>query len=167
MRVDSGYTLSDGNSGNNYAVTLVSATGTITPKNLTLSGVSGVNKTYDGTTSTTGLVLDGTSTVAAAIGSLGGVISGDTVTTTGAPVFTSANVARVGGLVSGAVTTQNIQQGTVALSGTDAGNYSLSWTNGSGTINPATLTVMANNEARFVTQADQHHAKRQQQLHRA
>ena len=154
LRVNGGYVINDGNGGNNYSVTTTTANGTITAKALTLSGASGVSKTYDGTASTANLVLDGTNTAAAAMGSLDGVISGDTVTTTGAPVFASANVARVGSVVTGAVTTQAIQRGTVALSGADAGNYSLSWTNGTGTIKPAVLTVAANNEAKFVTQAD-------------
>ncbi len=69
--------------------------------------------------------------------------SGDTVTITGAPVFSSANAG-----------VRTILQNTVVILGTEAANYTLSWTNGSGTITPAPLTVTANADAKFVTQAD-------------
>jgi hypothetical protein len=61
--------VSDGNSGNNYAVTTQSANGTITPKALTLAAVTDT-KTYDGTTS---------STVSVAVSGIA-ANSGDTVT---------------------------------------------------------------------------------------
>ena len=48
-----GYTVNDGNGGNDYTVTLVTATGTITPAALTITATSD-SKVYDGTT-----VLDG------------------------------------------------------------------------------------------------------------
>ncbi len=48
LNVD-GYTINDGNSGHNYAVTLVSAKGTITPAALTIAAVTDT-KVYDGTT---------------------------------------------------------------------------------------------------------------------
>ena len=118
----------------------------ITPATLTLAGASGITKTYDGNTSLPSGI--------AGYGSLTGILASDAVSVAGTPVFASANVARVGNVVSGAVTTQDINQGTVLLAGADAGNYSLSWTNGSGTINPASLTIRANDDAKFVISPD-------------
>src|SRR5438552_3929507 len=80
-------TVTDGNSGNNYAYTFkTSANGTITAKALTVSGVTASNKTYDAGTSAT------LNTGSAA---LVGVVSGDTVTvdSTGASgTFANKNV---------------------------------------------------------------------------
>jgi filamentous hemagglutinin family protein len=145
LKVNSGYTVSDGNSGNNYTVTTTTAQGTITPKALTLSGSSDISKTYNGTTS---LPYGEAGYVTSGDGSLSGVIGNDTVSVTGSAAFNSANVARDG---SSNVIAQDIVKGTVALSGADSGNYSLSWTNGSGIINPVPLTIYANNDAKFVT----------------
>ena len=145
------YTLG-GSALGNYSVThQTSTSASIAPKTLTLSGASGISKTYDGTSS---MPTGEPGYVSSGAGSLAGVETGDTVMLSGQAAFGSANVVRVGGVVSGAVTSQNIVQGTVAISGVDAGNYSLSWTNGSGTINPAALTITANNAAKFVTQTD-------------
>ena len=150
--VNLSYTKSNSAAWSNYVVTdQISTKASITPATLTLSGASRVSKTYDGTTGTTGLILDGTTTAASAIGNLGGVLNGDTVSVSGSATFASANVTRD---VSNNVTTQAITQGSIALAGADAGNYILSWANGSGKITPATLTVYANNDAKFVTQLD-------------
>ena len=135
-----GYSLADGSNGglaSNYQLSSTSATTTadITAKTITLAGSAGVTKTYDGRTSMP-LGSNGYQ-------SLVGVESGDTVTISGAPVFSSANTGA-----------RTILQNTVGIAGTDAGNYTLSWTNGSGTITPAALTVTANADAKFVTQAD-------------
>jgi hypothetical protein len=43
------FTVDDGNGGANYNVTLQSAAGSITAKALTVSGLTGTNRTYDGT----------------------------------------------------------------------------------------------------------------------
>lgn len=70
--------VNDGNNGDNYTIikaNLANTLGTITPKPLTIMGVSAQNKTYDGTTDAN---LTGTP-------ELGGVVSGDTVTITGSP----------------------------------------------------------------------------------
>ncbi|MEP0806095.1 MAG: hypothetical protein HRF47_11425, partial [Chloroflexota bacterium] len=64
-------TVSDGNGGNNYTITFQTATGDITAKALTVSGVTAANKTYDGNT---------TATLNTASAALVGVVSGDTVT---------------------------------------------------------------------------------------
>jgi filamentous hemagglutinin family protein len=127
------------------------ATANITRATLTLSGSTGVSKIYDGTTRmASGLA----GYMTAGAGSLTGILSGDSVSVSGSAEFVSANVARVGNVPAGAVTTQAINQGTVTLAGADAGNYNLVWTNGSGTINPAALTIRANDDARFLTQSD-------------
>jgi len=136
-----GYSLanaSDASGGlaGNYQLSSTSSTTTanITAKTITLAGSTGVTKTYSGTTA----MPVGSN----GYGSLVGVESGDTVTISGAPVYDSVN--------QGART---INQNTVAIAGTDASNYTLSWSDGSGTINPAPLTVRANNDANFVTLA--------------
>lgn len=48
LRVNNGFLLNDGNGGGNYEVTLVNAAGTITPAKLNITGVTAVNKVYDG-----------------------------------------------------------------------------------------------------------------------
>jgi hypothetical protein len=110
-------------------------TGTITPKPITVDGSTGVNKTYDGTTSLASSVTG--------YGNPSGFISGDVVAVTGGPVYSSADAG-----------SRALLQGTVTLAGADAGNYSLSWVNGSGTITPAPLTVTANADARFIGMTD-------------
>ena len=54
-----GYTVSDGNSGADYTVTLATATGTITPASLTITASSD-SRVYNGTTSSTGSPTTGT-----------------------------------------------------------------------------------------------------------
>ena len=129
------YAIQQGSLANsNYAITYVPAQFIISPVLLTLAGSSGLTKTYDGTA----LMPLGSS----GYGGFSGVgVSGDILTLNGAPVFASADAGA-----------QAIQQGTVALSGANAGNYSLAWTNGIGTISKAPLTVRANDDANFVTQ---------------
>jgi filamentous hemagglutinin family protein len=136
-----GYALVNGSNGglaSNYALSSTTATTTanITARTVTLAGSSGVTKVYDGLTSMP-IGLTG-------YGSLVNGISGDDLYVAGTPVFNSHTV-------SGADT---ILIGTVALAGTKASNYTLSWTNGTGSISKATLTVNANNDAKFVTQND-------------
>jgi hypothetical protein len=48
-----GYTINDGNGGNNYTVTLAAASGTIVPATLTAVLTGSTSKTYDGDTSAT------------------------------------------------------------------------------------------------------------------
>ena len=106
----------------------------ITAKTVTLAGNSNVDKTYDGTVT----VTSGTP-----YGALSGVIGGDTVNVSGVAVYDSANAGA-----------RAVQQGGVALSGADAANYSLSWTNGSGTIAKAALTMTANDAAKVISDVD-------------
>lgn len=102
------YTVDDGNSGGNYDVTTHTATGTITKKNLTVSGITASNKVWDGNTNAT-LNVSGASLV--------GVVSGDSVVlNTGAAVGTFA---------SGNVGTWNVAVSGLTISGADGGNYSL------------------------------------------
>ncbi|MCX7627176.1 MAG: YDG domain-containing protein, partial [Methylophilaceae bacterium] len=84
---------------------------------------TGVTKTYDGTTN---LPVGVTG-----YGTLTGIVGSDEVTVTGAPVFDSKNAG-----------SRSILQGSLALAGAAAGNYTLSWTNGSGTITPRTLNLV-------------------------
>ena len=110
-------------------------TANITPKPITVDGSAGVNKTYDGTASLASRVTGYVNPT--------GFISGDAVSVTGVPVYSSADA----GL-------RALLQGTVTLTGTGSSNYSLSWVNGNGTISPAPLTVAANADARFIGSTD-------------
>lgn len=99
-------------------------TWTITPKALTVSGLTGSNKEYDGNTTAT---LSGT-------GTLVGVVGVDVVSLSGAPSATFVN-ATVG----------NIKPITVSgytISGAQAGNYTLTQPTGiTADITPKALTV--------------------------
>jgi len=120
----------------NYAISYTGANLSITQKNLTLAGNTGVTKTYDGTTAMPVGNLG--------YGSLVGIVGSDTVTVSGAPVYDSANANAV----------RTVLIGNVGIAGADASNYTMSWSIGSGTINQAPLFVTANGDAKFVTQAD-------------
>ena len=80
---------------------------TITPKALTVSGLSGTNKEYDGNTSAT---LSGT-------GTLTGIVGADAVTLSGTPTGTFAN-KNVG-------TNKAITVSGYTLAGVQAGNYTV------------------------------------------
>ncbi len=96
------YLLGDGNDGENYAVTLLGAPGTITPKALS-AAITVNHKVYDG-------LLDATGSV----GPLIGVITGDDIAvSTPTLLFSDKNVG-----VGKSVTASNM-----LLSGLDAGNY--------------------------------------------
>ncbi|MEI7667576.1 MAG: YDG domain-containing protein, partial [Erysipelotrichaceae bacterium] len=102
----SGYLLT-GTKADNYTLIQPILSADITPKTLTVSGLTGEDKTYDGTT-------DATSTGSA---SLVGIVGTDDVTLTGTPVFTFAS-ADVANDVE--ITTTGY-----ILGGTKAGNYTL------------------------------------------
>jgi hypothetical protein len=119
-------TVSDGNGGNNYSITLVNnTTGVITAKPLTVSA-TGVNKVYDGTT---------TATVDLSTNAL----AGDTVI----PHYVSASFAdkHIG-------TGKTVSVSGISINGTDASNYSLSNTTANTTANitkePLTVTATTN-----------------------
>lgn len=121
-----------GASAGNYAITQPAAAAAIRTKSLTVSGLTALNKTYDGST---------TATLNPANAALVGVINGDTVTlgagsATGA--FTSAS-AGTDKLVTGSGFT---------LGGADAANYSLAAPQTTADITKATLMLMAENKSR-------------------
>jgi hypothetical protein len=120
LNVNNSYTITDGNGGNNYAVTFASVnTGVINQAKLTVSA-SGNNKVYDRTTSATASYGDNR-------------ISGDVLAVTGSASFGDKNV----GLAKPVSITG------ISLSGSDAGNYVLASTSAttSADITPAPLTL--------------------------
>jgi len=119
-------TLSGANAGNYTLTQPVGLTANITAKTLTITGITAANKVYDGTTTGS---LSGS-------GSLTGVIAGDVVTFGGAgtAVFASKNVG------TGIAVTVS----SYSISGTDAGNYTLTQPSGlTANITVASLTITA------------------------
>ncbi len=115
--------VSDGNSGNNYAVTFVaSSTGSITKKALTLTGVSALNKSYDGNAVA---ILTGTA-------ALNGIISPDVVSIVGSPVGTFA---------TSSAGTSTVTISGYSLGGASANNYTLTTPTVSAAITPRVVTV--------------------------
>ncbi|MEK9213385.1 YDG domain-containing protein, partial [Sphingomonas sp. 2378] len=131
LSVDGGWSIADGNGGNNYVVTIGNtAAGTISQKRLQ-TGATVSNKTYDGTVDATGV-----------IGSLIGVIGSDDVTSNGSGTF--AFVDRHAG-TGKAVTVSGL-----TLSGADASNYVLdSVANGTANIAKAVLTLTASADSKI------------------
>jgi hypothetical protein len=119
----SGYTLT-GTAAINYTLTQPSLSGNITSQEeLTISGLTGDSKTYDGTTNAT---ASGTATLV-------GVAVGDEVILAGTPVYTfdSANVG----------TAIEITTTGYTLSGADAGKYTLAQPSLSANITAKELTI--------------------------
>lgn len=100
----------------------IAATGTVAPKNLTVTGVTADNKTYDGTTAAT---LSGTPLPV-------GVVNGDIVSIGGTPVATFAT-ANAGTGITVTVTGYTLVQ--------PASNYTLTQPTLSANINKATPTA--------------------------
>jgi hypothetical protein len=123
----------------NYAITYAPATLTIQPKALNVAGQTVATKVYDSGTM---------ATIQSGSASLVGVVGSDAVSLNASGAygtFASANVAN--GI---AVTVAGN-----ALSGTAAGNYTIVQPTGlTGNITPASLTVTARADAKFVTQSD-------------
>jgi filamentous hemagglutinin family protein len=115
--VVSGFTIADGNGGANYKVSVVSASGTITPAPLTLTAAPD-SKTYDGTTSSTG-----TPTAT-------GLIAGDTLSGL-SQAFDSKNAGE---------RTLNATGFTIA-DGNGGRNYAVQLVGADGLISPRPLTV--------------------------
>ncbi|MBX5459778.1 MAG: filamentous hemagglutinin N-terminal domain-containing protein [Steroidobacteraceae bacterium] len=129
-----GGALSGADAGNySLANATGSATANITPKSLTAS-YAAANKVYDGTTAAT---VTGTS---------GDIIAGDSVTISATGSFADKN--------AGTGKTVSIAGG--ALSGADAGNYSLANATGSATANitPRPITVTADAKSKTAGHAD-------------
>ena len=121
----SGGSLADTATGRaaNYSLTVpASVTGTITPKALSVGGITALDKTYDGTTAAT---LAGTASA------LGGVVGNDDVALLASGAFTDKNAG------TGKIVVLNTQ-----LGGTDARNYTLSGQGvATASITPKALTV--------------------------
>jgi hypothetical protein len=128
LSVNAGYVLNDGNSGNNYTVTLQSASGSITQKALSAS-LSAQTKTYDGTTD---IALSASSFV------LSGFVSGESASitqTTGS--FNARNVAQANS-VSATLGSGHFNAGISTL----LSNYVLPTTaSGNGSITPRALSI--------------------------
>ena len=116
-----GVALSGTEAGNYSIATTTTGKGTITPKALTAT-FADITKVYDGTTGAT-----------AGVGTLSGVASGDTgkVSVSASAAYDEKNVG-----------SRTVNYTGVALSGTEAGNYSIATTTtGKGTITPKELTA--------------------------
>jgi hypothetical protein len=123
-----GVTVGDGVNNGNYAVTYANNTATtINTADLTVSA-SGVNKVYDGTT-------------AATVGYGDSRLGSDVLSVTGAASFADKN--------AGAGKAVGVN--TIALGGTDAGNYNLlnTTTTTTASITPKALTVTANGDTKL------------------
>ena len=122
MLIVTAYTIDDANGGHNYAVTIQSATGTITPATLTVSA-TGFNKVYDTTAAATVVLSDN---------HLG---SDSVIDSYGAASFSDKNVG----------TGKAVIVSGISIGGADASDYILQNTTASATasITPASLTVSA------------------------
>ena len=114
-------------SASNYALP-ATGTLTVTPATITVSGATGVTKTYDGTTALPAATPGFTAS---------GIYAADTAhvtVTAGSAAYVGANAGP-----------EAIDVSNLMLGGAAAGNYVLSGTRvaGSGTISPATLTYVA------------------------
>ncbi len=118
LTVNSGYAISDGNSGGNYTVSLNTAAGAITPAALTLSAVS-QTRAYDTTKASSGVVT------------VSGLLGKDAIT----PLSQSYDSANAG------PRTLTVNSGYVISDGNSGGNYAVSAKTASGAITPAALTV--------------------------
>jgi phosphotransferase system IIA component len=117
-----GYTLTGANAGN-YTLAQPSLSANITAQELTITGLTGVNKAFDGTTSAT----------ATGTAALSGVVGLDDVSLTGTPVFTFASANAGTGI---AITTTGY-----TLTGANAGNYTLTQPSLSANITAQELTI--------------------------
>lgn len=131
------YTVTVTGKGNYSGEATEKPTYTIEKATVTPSISGSTTKTYDGTTAApAGLTI-----------TLEGVLSDDTVTATAASyTYNSANVAEANTVTASGIT----------LSGTAAGNYTLSVTSAqtTGTITPAALTVTADAKSKTYGEAD-------------
>ena len=124
-----GYTINDGDGGNDYTVTLHTASGTITPAALAISATS-QTKVYDGTTAST------------AIPTYSGLMTagGDTVTGL-TQAFASKNVLGTNG--------STLQVTGYTVNDGDGGNdYTVTLHTALGTITPAALTITATGQTK-------------------
>jgi trimeric autotransporter adhesin len=128
LSVNSGYSLNDGTGGNNYNVTLQTATGSIGKAQLSATA-NNVTRTYDGTT-------NGNSNGVTVTGYVNSETS--SVVNQANLNFTNQNARNAGGY-------------TLAASGLTAQNYDFAYTNGNLTISKANLTISAVTDSRQYT----------------
>ena len=122
LAVQNGYTVNDGNSGGNYAVSLQTNTGTITQAPLTLSGDT-TSTTYNAAAQTNGYAI------------------------TGGTLFGSDSISSVNGLASG--TNAGTYLDTLSgATGTGLANYAVTYVNGALHIGKAALTLVAATDSR-------------------
>jgi hypothetical protein len=110
----SGFSLSGAAAGNYTLASVATTTASITAKNLTIGGAVAQNKAYDGTT---------TATVDFSGASLVGVVGSDAVSINGSSYVANFDTKNVG-------TGKPVTVTGVTLSGTDAGNYTISQPSG-------------------------------------
>jgi hypothetical protein len=119
----SGMIISDGNNGNNYAITNITVnTGTITQKELTVVNAAVTTKVYDGNT-----------TAAITGATLSGIVGSDDVV---------LGNKTAGTFASALVGTHSVVTSPMTISGTKATNYSLTQPSLTGEITQKELTVI-------------------------
>ncbi|OXJ22441.1 hypothetical protein CFB82_40870, partial [Burkholderia sp. HI2714] len=125
----SGVGLNSGNGDtlNDYAISYVNNTGTITPASVTVTASSGT-KVFDGTTASNVAVTNVT-----------GLVSGDSLT----GLTQSYNNSHVLGTNGSTLLVNNSNVGVTGSAGSVLGDYAISYVNNTGTITPASVTVTA------------------------
>ncbi len=131
LSVNSGYTIIDGNGGNNYNVTLQTASGTISKAGLTVTA-NGATRTYDGTN------YSGVNNTGGAGVSYSGFVNSETT-------FALGGALTYGGSAQGS---RNAGTYAITPGGLTAGNYDLNFVNGSLVTGKANLTLVAANDSR-------------------
>jgi hypothetical protein len=135
LNVQPGYSLGDGNGGANYQVILHSASGTINPATLDVYATTD-SKTYDGATTSAAAP-----TFQVANKPLDTLYSSDALTGL-VQAFASKHVLGAG------LSTLNVQPGYSLGDGNGGNNYQVVLHSAAGTINPATLTITANDRTK-------------------
>jgi hypothetical protein len=126
-----GYTVNDGNSGNNYSVTTATDnTGSIHKADLAVTA-NNTNKTYGQTTTFAGTEF-----------TPAGLVNNETI---GSVTLASAGAVSTASVAGSpySIVPSNATGGTF-----DAGNYTITYANGSLAVSPAALTVTANNDSK-------------------
>ena len=128
-------TVNDGNSGQNYAISYASNNiSTITPKALTISGITVADKVYDGTAT----AAVSTAGVSASVLQSGGMVAGDDVRVSASGNFRNAGNTANDKNVGNAKTVQL----SSSYSGADVDNYSITGqASTTASITPKALTI--------------------------
>jgi uncharacterized protein YjbI with pentapeptide repeats len=132
-----GYTITGTDAGNYNFSQPIGLSGTISQKDLTVTGITPNDKVYNGNTTVSGFTGTGV---------LSGKITSDYVTLNGVPsgIFASKNVGNRAVAITG-----------YSITGSDAGNYNFLQPSGlSANITPATLTYVANAVSRVYGNAN-------------